>query len=622
MNTISVEELEKIDSSKITIVDVRPADQYSRGSFPGAVNIPLDEFEERMESVDREKMVYVLCHTGDRSRDCVEKLSDAGYEAVNIEGGYSAYLRLSLSSFMESDAKEQKELKTKEIEHSIIKTFRKTVWRPFTKALNEYQLIQEGDKIAVCISGGKDSMLMAKLLQELKRHGKIHFELVFLVMNPGYNADNWKIIQDNAELLGIPLPVFASDIFDTVAEIENNPCYLCARMRRGYLYSHAKELGCNNFVLFSNTPPVQYTYNGKGFSARGGLSNLKPEHYGDFAGYMADVAARYTAEGYHISHISPVNEPQYNWDSGQEGSGWTNDEVAALARELDMSLDDRGLSTDILLGESGDWEYLYKVKGDANRSNVFSAFFTPGSSAYVGDLAHVKNLICGHSYWTDGTWDGMRNVRKQVAQAAGQYNLDVWQSEWSMLGDNYSSSEFVGYEQASEMDIAFYMSKVIHNDLTVAGVSSWSYWTSMDVSRWGHKNRFLLISLVPAGGEYGDIEQEGSSQATATLWVLGNYSRFIRPGYRRIALDLNESRTFFGSAWLSPEGDKVVAVYTNMSDKAVRLGETHVGWSNEAKSIATYTTTGSKNLVEGTVAAGKQVILEAKSVTTVVYSLK
>ena len=249
MNTISVEELEKIDSSKITIVDVRPADQYSRGSFPGAVNIPLDEFEERMESVDKEKMVYVLCHTGDRSRDCVEKLSDAGYEAVNIEGGYRAYLRLSLSRFMENDAKEQKELKTKEIEHSIIKTFRKTVWRPFTKALNEYQLIQEGDKIAVCISGGKDSMLMAKLLQELKRHGKIHFELVFLVMNPGYNADNWKIIQDNAELLGIPLTVFESDIFDTVAEIENNPCYLCARMRRGYLYSHAKELGCNKIAL-------------------------------------------------------------------------------------------------------------------------------------------------------------------------------------------------------------------------------------------------------------------------------------------------------------------------------------------------------------------------------------
>ena len=132
----------------------------------------------------------------------------------------------------------------------------------------------------------------------------------------------------------------------------------------------------------------------------------------------------------------------------------------------------------------------------------------------------------------------------------------------------------------------------------------------------------LFAPLKNLGLIIMDEEQEGSYQATATLWVLGNYSRFIRPGYRRIALDLNESRTFFGSAWLSPEGDKVVAVYTNMSDKAVRLGETHVGWSNEAKSIATYTTTGSKNLVEGTVAAGKQVILEAKSVTTVVYSLK
>lgn len=389
-----------------------------------------------------------------------------------------------------------------------------------------------------------------------------------------------------------------------------------------YFMSRAKELGCNNFVLFSNTPPVQYTYNGKGFSAEGASSNLKPEHYADFAGYMADVALHYTDEGYRVTHISPVNEPQYNWDSGQEGSGWTNGQVAELARELDAALTKRNLSTDILLGEAGDWEYLYKVKSDANRSNVLSAFFTPGSSAYVGDLAHVKNLICGHSYWTDGTWDGMRNVRKQVAQAAKQYNLDVWQSEWSMLGDNYSSSEFVGYEQATEMDIALYMSKVIHNDLTVAGVSSWSYWTSMDVSRWGHKNRFLLISLLPAGGEYGDIEQEGNYQATATLWVLGNYSRFIRPGYRRIALDLNESRAFFGSAWLSPGQDKIVAVYTNLADKAVRLSETHAGWSNEVRSITTYTTTGRKNLVESAVPAGSQVVLDPKSVTTVVYGLK
>lgn len=392
-----------------------------------------------------------------------------------------------------------------------------------------------------------------------------------------------------------------------------------------YFLNRATALGCESIVLFSNTPPVQYTYNGRGYSNRGGTSNLKPEHYTDFANYMADVAQHYTSQGHPVTHISPVNEPQYNWDGGQEGSGWTNDEVATLARQLDAALTERNLDTDILLGESGDWEYLYKAKDDANRSNIISSFFTPGSSAYVGDLSHVKNLICGHSYWTDGTWDGMRSVRRQVAQAAQNQGIEVWQSEWSMLGDAYSNAEFVGYDDATEMDIAFYMSRVIHNDLTVAGVSSWSYWTSMDVSRWGHKNRFLLISLVPGGGvedNNANIEKEGTFQPTATLWVLGNYSRFIRPGYQRINMTLTETLNFFGSAWMSPQKDRIVAVFTNMSNRNVSLSETHEGWSNEATTITTYTTTGSKNLTEATVAAGQPVVLEAGSVTTVVYNLK
>ena len=389
-----------------------------------------------------------------------------------------------------------------------------------------------------------------------------------------------------------------------------------------YFMQRADELGCENFILFSNTPPVQYTINGKGYSNQGGTSNLKPEHYGDFAAYMAEVAAHYENEGYHISHISPVNEPQYDWgDPSQEGSGWTNDEIAALARELDAALSGQGLSTEILLGEAGDWEYLYQVKNDAKRSDVINAFFTPGSSAYVGDLAHVRSLIGGHSYWTDGTWDGMRDVRERVARAAASNNLRVWQTEWSMLGDNYSSTEFGTYDAATEMDIALYMSRVIYNDLTVANVSSWSYWTSMDVSRWGHKNRFLLISLVPAGGVDGDIEQEGSYQATATLWVLGNYSLFIRPGYQRIALNQTESMYFFGSAYLSPDKKRIVAVYTNYSDRPVRLAETRTSWPGEPQTITTYTTTLNKHLQEATVAAGNPVVVEAESVTTVVYDL-
>ena len=247
MKTITIEDVEKKDINQVTILDIRPEDAYCRGTVEGAINIPMQEVDNRRDEIPRDKPVYVLCHTGEWSAYTVNMLEEAGYEAYNIEGGYRSFLRMMLGRFVENETVMAE--KQKDIEKSIIKKFRKSVWCKFTKAIREYELVKDGDKIAVCISGGKDSMLMAKLLQELKRHGKIHFELVFLVMNPGYNADNWKIIQDNAELLGIPLTVFESDIFDTVAEIENNPCYLCARMRRGYLYSHAKELGCNKIAL-------------------------------------------------------------------------------------------------------------------------------------------------------------------------------------------------------------------------------------------------------------------------------------------------------------------------------------------------------------------------------------
>ncbi len=137
----------------------------------------------------------------------------------------------------------------REIERSIIKTYRKSIWRPFTKALTEYDLIQSGDRIAVCISGGKDSMLMAKLFQEIQKHGKIDFDLVFLCMDPGYAPANRQLIEENAATLGIPIEFFESDIFDAVVDIEQNPCYLCARMRRGHLYANAKERGCNKIAL-------------------------------------------------------------------------------------------------------------------------------------------------------------------------------------------------------------------------------------------------------------------------------------------------------------------------------------------------------------------------------------
>ncbi len=140
--------------------------------------------------------------------------------------------------------------KYKEVERSIIKTYRKEIWSRFIKAVKDYELIQENDKIMVCISGGKDSFLLAKCIQEILRHGKIHFDAKYVVMNPGYNEANKEQIIKNAKLLNIPIEIFNADIFDYVNTLETgNPCYLCARMRRGHLYNKAKELGCNKIAL-------------------------------------------------------------------------------------------------------------------------------------------------------------------------------------------------------------------------------------------------------------------------------------------------------------------------------------------------------------------------------------
>ena len=139
--------------------------------------------------------------------------------------------------------------KYKEIERSIIKKFRKDIWSLFVKAVKEFELINDGDKIMVCISGGKDSFLLAKCIEEIKRHGKVHFDVCYVCMNPGYSEKNRKLILSNAKKLNIDLEMFESDIFDIVKDVDRSPCYLCARMRRGCLYKHAQELGCNKIAL-------------------------------------------------------------------------------------------------------------------------------------------------------------------------------------------------------------------------------------------------------------------------------------------------------------------------------------------------------------------------------------
>lgn len=238
---ITIEELADIHPSLYRFCDVRDEVSYRYGSIPKAENI--SNIVELAEEGKLDKNIsYVLyCMKGIQSMDMAYELRGMGCDAVSLKGGYAAWLT--------SSYREDYEDKQKEVETSIRKTFHKCIFSPFAKAINEYELLKPGDKVAVCISGGKDSMLMAKLFQEIKRHNKFDFELVFLVMDPGYSEVNRLVIEKNARMLGVPITIFETQIFDAVYDVKQSPCYLCARMRRGYLYSKAKELGCNKIAL-------------------------------------------------------------------------------------------------------------------------------------------------------------------------------------------------------------------------------------------------------------------------------------------------------------------------------------------------------------------------------------
>ena len=246
---ISVQEMAQLDEKTYRLIDMRDDLSYSYGNIPGTIHIQAQEIPENPEQLalqyPGEKLI-IYCKKGENSKELVCSLQEKGVDAVSLQGGYLAWL---MERMKEQPGKEQEREAYLDIEESIRKKFRKTIWCRFTKAIREYELVKEGDKVAGCISGGKDSMLMAKLFQELKRHNKFPFEVVFLVMDPGYSPENRQIIENNAQKLNIPVTIFESDIFESVFNIEKSPCYLCARMRRGYLYHKAQELGCNKIAL-------------------------------------------------------------------------------------------------------------------------------------------------------------------------------------------------------------------------------------------------------------------------------------------------------------------------------------------------------------------------------------
>ena len=350
-----------------------------------------------------------------------------------------------------------------------------------------------------------------------------------------------------------------------------------------YFVKKAKEYGCEKLLLFSNTPLVQYTRNGQGYGEKNdNKANIKPDCYGKYADYMATVAKKFGEMGYKVDYISPINEPQVNWDSNrQEGSPWYNSEMKKLVVELDKSLTEKNLDTLIYFGEAAHPRYLFAESSQEGKPNkrwvndpaeerpnfAIKNFFDPKSKFYIGDLKHMPKFIVGHSYHAHLRNSEMEKIHKAVADEAKKYGIDYHQSEWCLLPhytqkrmDNFTEDWYS--HNRGDIQTALLIGRIAYSDFVNANSLAWGYWKGMEI-----KGDHALVGVYPV--KTGRLEDGGVVAANKILWGLGNFSFFVRPGFKRIDMvgadDLNNVA---GVAFASPDGKRVVAVFVNSSHDA------------------------------------------------------
>lgn len=295
---VTFDQISQENRENYYIIDIRDSTSFELGNIPGSKNLSLAQIYNHREF--SKKKLYICCLNGTLSLPVALQLQEDGFDAYNIAGGYQEWLRRRVINASDNQ-------KAKDVEKSIQKKFHDDIFSKFCKAINTYNMIKPNDKIAVCISGGKDSMLMAKLFQELKRHNKIPFEVVFLVMDPGYNKANREIIEKNAKMLNVPITVFETQIFENVYSIPKYPCYVCARMRRGYLYAKAKELGCNKIALGHHYDDIIETTL-MGMLYGGQIETMMPKLHSDNFEGMELIRPLYLVREKDIKHWRDYND--------------------------------------------------------------------------------------------------------------------------------------------------------------------------------------------------------------------------------------------------------------------------------------------------------------------------
>lgn len=322
----------------------------------------------------------------------------------------------------------------------------------------------------------------------------------------------------------------------------------------------AKVRGVSKLLGFTNSPPIQFTKNGKAYSSNGEEANIAEEHYLDFSKFLVDVIKTFEKNGTPLAYVSPFNEPQWDWTgNGQEGTPFKNTEIYAVTKILDSLIVKENLSTKIQVGEAGKLNYLYEKADKSTRGDQVAQFFNDQSPLYMGNFNAVDKIISGHSYFTSAPVETMRDVRQGVASKIKQASIPIefWQSEYCILGDQ---EEVKGGGKDTGIVPALYVARLIHHDLTMANASAWHWWLA--VTAYDYKDGLIYVDKNKMDGNYED---------TKLLWAFGNYSRFINPGATRVSVSAenvsaNNPKGLMVSAYLNPGDNELVVVAINYGD--------------------------------------------------------
>lgn len=329
----------------------------------------------------------------------------------------------------------------------------------------------------------------------------------------------------------------------------------------------AKQRGINQFLGFTNSPPVQLTKNGNAYSSNGEEANISPANYLPFSKFLVEVSKQFDKEGIPFNYISPFNEPQWDWTgNGQEGTPFKNEEIFAVTKVLDSLITVEKLNIKIQVAEAGKLNYLYETSDKPTRGNQIYEFFNAQSPLFIGDLSSVDKVISGHSYFTSAPVETLKSVRQKISESLVNASLPLafWQSEYCILGDQ---EEVKGSGKDTGITPALYVARLIHHDLALANASAWHWWLSVSV--YDYKDGLIYAEKNKTDGLVED---------TKLLWALGNFSRFIRPGAQRLGvtsenIDINNVNQLMISSYIDADNQNIITVIVNSgnSDSSIAL---------------------------------------------------